>query len=175
MWSVFCPGEDVVFLSPLHTRWVFILLRPAQLLLVHFSLCVFPLQECPVWWVAPPGVDPLITNELLWPVLSSSDVQLKDNPAFSMLNDSDDEVIYRFVAQHGVVGSFFSPLSRHFKVCFPVVKERLWRYAFTKRTRNQSDRQIPGRERQRVMASTVKGISVNKNENIGGTLYCNCR
>lgn len=30
-------------------------------------------------------------------IFNFPDIQLKDNPAFSMLNDSDDEVIYRYV------------------------------------------------------------------------------
>lgn len=43
-------------------------------------------------------------KELLWQTALTgfvliSDIQLKDNPAFSMLNDSDDEVIYRSVVR----------------------------------------------------------------------------
>lgn len=49
-------------------------------------------------------------KELLWQIALTdfvlhSDIQLKDNPAFSMLNDSDDEVIYRSVVQYCVENS----------------------------------------------------------------------
>lgn len=56
------------------------------------------------WWklgsessssrLCPPGRDPPprpVTSRML---LLVSESQLKDNPAFSMLNDSDDDVIY---------------------------------------------------------------------------------
>lgn len=96
-------------LAPANTCWIFIFLRPNQLLLVHISVCVFPLEKCPLRSVMQHGVIIERMNccdKLLWLVLFYiSDIQLKDNPAFSMLNDSDDEVIYRFVARHSVVYS----------------------------------------------------------------------
>lgn len=54
------------------------------------------------WWKHGVGID--VSNccdKVLWLVLLHiSDIQLKDNPAFSMLNDSDDEVIYRSVPRY---------------------------------------------------------------------------
>ncbi|KAK2518934.1 hypothetical protein Q9233_012219 [Columba guinea] len=61
----------------LNTSRILIILWFIELLSLHISLRVFPFKEC------------TICHCLYFP-----ESQLKDNPAFSMLNDSDDDVIY---------------------------------------------------------------------------------
>lgn len=78
MSTMFLPKWNSVltsFLSSRHTGWIFIFLWPTQLLLVHISVCVFPLKECPLWSVVKHGINIEIRNccdKLLWLVLFSS-------------------------------------------------------------------------------------------------------